>query len=441
MTKFGPLFQSNRELSIETRDSYVEAIRICAQLRQAGHVAYFAGGCVRDALLGRQPKDFDVATDATPDRVREIFGQRKTLAFGASFGVIAVLPSRQKKSDQPGGVGGGVRQVRQPTEVATFRSDGQYSDGRRPDKVHYGDAEHDAMRRDFTINGLFFDPVSERVIDFVGGLDDLDARLLRTIGAAEERFEEDKLRMLRAARFATTLGLSLDPATKTEMTRRADEIAVVSAERIGAEMRRIVVSVHAKRGLDLLGECGLDRLILPQLPAASPDKLECFLDSRQAHRFDSSMALILIAIADDSLTPSVETLISQLAKRWRLSNDETRRITTAVRHWPLIASAQDRKWSTVQPLLIDRDVDCVIEVAAAVAVANEIDLSGITLCRDAVRWPIEQLDPPPLITGQTLQEAGFRPGPKFREWLQIARDAQLDGQISTQSEALSLIQQ
>ncbi|MEM1067781.1 MAG: CCA tRNA nucleotidyltransferase, partial [Planctomycetota bacterium] len=158
-----------------------------------------AGGCVRDALLGRQPKDYDVATDATPDAIREVFGKRKTLAFGASFGVIGVLPAK-----------GGGAQTHEPTEVATFRSDGSYSDGRRPDSVHFGDAENDAQRRDFTINGLFYDPLSDQVIDYVGGVDDLKAGLLRTIGNPVERFAEDKLRMLRAVRFATTMALQID---------------------------------------------------------------------------------------------------------------------------------------------------------------------------------------------------------------------------------------
>lgn len=435
LTRIGPLFDSSSNHSDQTREAFAEAIRICARLRQAGHVAYFAGGCVRDALLGREPKDFDVATDATPDRVREIFGFRNTLAFGASFGVIGVLPPKQNNAGQ----NPGPTQTIQPTEVATFRSDGEYSDGRRPDKVHYGDAEHDAIRRDFTINGLFFDPVDERVIDYVGGRKDLAAKRLRTIGAAEERFEEDKLRMLRAARFATTLGFSLDPATKAEMTRRADEIAVVSAERVGAEMRRIVVSKHAKRGLDLLVQCGLDRLILPQLSSVDAQKLDRYLACRETYAFDASMALILLAFPDSSSAPRFASLNEQLGTRWRLSKEETRRIASAASHWPLIANAKQRKWSVVQPRLIDRDVDCAMEVAAAIVAAEGIDRSGVTLCREALDWPGEQLDPPPLLNGQTLQAAGFDPGPKFRGWLQAARAAQLDGKISTRSEALTLV--
>jgi tRNA nucleotidyltransferase (CCA-adding enzyme) len=437
LTRIGPLFDSDRTHSAETRDSFAEAVRICARLREAGHIAYFAGGCVRDALLGREPKDFDVATDATPDRVREIFGMRQTLAFGASFGVIGVLPLKGKKQEFQMD----RRNARTvlPTEVATFRSDGDYSDGRRPDKVHYGDARHDAMRRDFTINGLFFDTETERVIDYVGGQQDLAAGRLRTIGEAGERFEEDKLRMLRAARFATTLGFSLDPSTKAEMIARADEISVVSAERIGAEMRRIVVSVHAKRGLDLLVECGLDRLILPEVRFADAEKLNRFLNSRNIWKFDSSMALILLPIAENPASSSAASLIRQQAKLWRFSNEETRRILAAVDRWSIIAHANERRWSSVQPLLIDRDVDCVIEVAAAIAKAEGIDPSGVALCREALGRPDEDLNPTSLINGETLRAAGYRPGPQFRDWLQASREAQLDGIIATESEALEFV--
>jgi tRNA nucleotidyltransferase (CCA-adding enzyme) len=430
LTKIGPLFDSGSEHSRETRDSFAEAIRICGRLRDAGHVAYFAGGCVRDALLGREPKDFDVATDATPDRVRGIFGHHLTLSFGASFGVIAVLP--ENRASETGA-------TVPPTEVATFRSDGQYSDGRRPDKVHYGDARHDALRRDFTINGLFFDPETERVIDYVGGQEDLAARRLRTIGSAAERFDEDKLRMLRAVRFATTLGFMLESTTQREIGARAAEISVVSAERIGAEMRRIVGSLHACRGLQLLAECGLDRFILPDLKHADPRRLESYLSHRATLALESSMALIAEVIAENHPVASVQSLIDDLATRWRLSNEERRRILFALKHWALVAQADRHRWSAVQPVLIDRDTDCAMQVATAIVAATGSDRSGIELCQQALGRPSEQLDPPPLITGETLREAGHRPGPNFRLWLQSVRDAQLDGEISSTAEALAML--
>jgi tRNA nucleotidyltransferase (CCA-adding enzyme) len=188
-----------------------EAVSLIRTLADAGFVAYLAGGCVRDALLGITPKDYDVATNATPQAVRKVFGKSRTLAFGASFGVIGVLPPNQQREN--------VHQ--QVTEVATFRSDGTYSDGRRPDSVHFGDPEQDALRRDFTINGLFYDPVDDRLIDFVGGRQDLRSGLLRTIGDPNDRFAEDRLRMLRAVRFAATLGFEIDPATRSAVVQHS----------------------------------------------------------------------------------------------------------------------------------------------------------------------------------------------------------------------------
>ncbi len=197
-----------------------EARRIIDALHDAGFVAYLAGGCVRDALLGRQPKDYDVATDATPEAVRDLFGNRHTLAFGASFGVIGVLPPRNdQKQDQPN-----QNRPLEPTEVATFRSDGNYSDGRRPDSVHFGNAEQDALRRDFTINGLFYDPRNHQVIDYVQGQIDLKQKILRTIGDPVARFGEDKLRMLRAVRFATTLEFRIEAGTLAAIQQHASDI-------------------------------------------------------------------------------------------------------------------------------------------------------------------------------------------------------------------------
>ncbi len=233
-----------------------------------------AGGCVRDALLGKHPKDYDVATDATPDAVRHVFGRSRTLAFGASFGVIGVLPPRhvQPSPQQQSG-----QHPQQPTEVATFRSDGFYSDGRRPDSVHFGDAKHDALRRDFTINGLFFDPHDDRVIDYVGGQDDLESGILRTIGDPLARFGEDKLRMLRAVRFATTLGFSLESSTLQAILEHADDIRMVSAERVGSEMRRVLLAEPAVTGLRHLMACGLDRAVMPETSQMDLDRAERLL--------------------------------------------------------------------------------------------------------------------------------------------------------------------
>lgn len=394
-------------------------------------MAYFAGGCVRDALLGREPKDFDVATDATPDRVREIFGRRKTLAFGASFGVIGVLPQRGSDSSAP---------RIQPTEVATFRSDGEYSDGRRPDKVHFGDARHDALRRDFTINGLFFDPAQGRVIDFVGGQDDLARKRLRTIGSPADRFDEDKLRMLRAVRFATTLGFDLDRQTQDELFSRSEQISIVSAERIGAEMQRIITSLFAPRGLELLIECGLDRTILPELENADMRRMARLLSHRGRLDFDSSMALVVIALVQSDPVLAGHDVIERIADRLRLSNDQTRRITAGYQHWSAIVEADRRRWSEIQPLVIDRDFDCVLDVAETLVAADAMNQAGVETCRRALQQPPEQLNPPPLVDGQMLQQAGYRPGPQFRVWLTRIRELQLDGELTGTSEAMEQIE-
>ncbi|KAA5540637.1 CCA tRNA nucleotidyltransferase [Roseiconus nitratireducens] len=446
MTHESLFLPSQENASSDTRAAYAEAIRICRRLRDAGHIAYFAGGCVRDALLGRTPKDFDVATDATPDRVREVFGFRRTLAFGASFGVIGVLPEkrRQKSPRSPSDDGPPPTHSPppgpSPTEVATFRSDGDYSDGRRPDRVHYGDARHDALRRDFTINGLFFDPATEDVIDFVGGRSDLNRRILRTIGVPAERFDEDKLRMLRAVRFAATLELTLDDQTQLEIVKRAAEIALVSPERVGAEMRRVVVSPHATKGLRLLAGCGLDRRVMPALDRADFSKLHEVLSHRPSLHFESSLALILHSIASDGDRPW-ETLLSDLASRWRLSNEEIRRVRTALRDWKVVADSEHLPWSRVQPVLIDRDAHFTLDVASAIQAAKGDSLRGVARSRQATEWPAEKLAPPPLVTGDMLRQAGYRPGPQFREWLQAVRDRQLDGKLQDAEQALDFVRQ
>src|SRR3954454_19849381 len=220
---------------------------LAERLRASGHAAYFAGGCVRDLLRGETPKDFDIATDATPEIVQKIFS--RTYAVGAHFGVIVVLENEFQ------------------FEVATFRSDGAYLDGRRPVEVHFATAEEDAARRDFTINGMFFDPEKDQLIDFVGGRADLERRLVRAIGDPAQRFAEDRLRMLRAVRFATTLEFEIEAGTWQALVRQAASISQISAERIREELVRIFLAPQRVRGWDLLDASGLMRMILPELEA------------------------------------------------------------------------------------------------------------------------------------------------------------------------------
>ena len=220
------------------------------RLREANHEALWAGGCVRDELLGLTPKDYDVATSARPEEVRKLF--RRTIAVGMSFGVVDVIGPRHDHGHLT-------------IEVATFRSDVSYSDGRHPDAVVFSSAREDALRRDFTINGMFYDPLDDRLIDYVGGQDDLRAGVLRAIGDPRQRFDEDKLRMLRAVRMATRFGLAFDPATEAAVKALAGEIRVVSAERIADELRKMLADPRRARGMSLFFELGLAAVVLPEL--------------------------------------------------------------------------------------------------------------------------------------------------------------------------------
>ncbi len=410
-----------------------EALRIISKLREAGFVAYLAGGCVRDALLGKPPKDYDVATDATPDAVREVFGKGRTLAFGSSFGVIGVLPPRRRERSSAGG----AHPAAGPTEVATFRSDGFYSDGRRPDSVHFGDAKHDALRRDFTINGLFYDPLEDRVIDFVGGASDLQSGILRTIGDPLERFGEDKLRMLRAVRFATTLGFAFEPLTLRAIIEHADDIGAVSAERIGAEMRRVLVADAAVTGLRHLIACGLDRPVLPEVHGMDLNRAERLID-HAGPDFSLRLACVLTLVEDPLHS------LAAIGHRWRLSGEETRRAAAALNHWPTIMRTRSLPWSDVQPVLIDRDAETIVALADAISRANvsegESDgLEDVAAAQAALGWPVERLNPPPLLTGNDLHQLGIPPGPEYAAILKATRADQLNDRIRTRAEAVARI--
>src|SRR5687768_2488329 len=232
------------------RSTREDALAVVRRLRDAGHVAYFAGGCVRDALLGLEPKDYDVATDAPPDRVRELFP--RTQAVGAAFGVIL------------------VRQGRSQIEVATFRKDLAYADGRRPEGVVFSTAEEDAKRRDFTINGMFFDPIEEKVIDYVGGQRDAVDRVLRAIGLADERFAEDHLRLLRAIRFAARFGLTIEPSTREAIARNVPHLVRITPERVAEELRLSLTPVTRGRAWDMIRQYGIDAVVFRFLKLPPP---------------------------------------------------------------------------------------------------------------------------------------------------------------------------
>lgn len=399
------------------------AVDVVRKLREARFEAYWAGGCVRDQLLGRTPKDYDVATSARPRQIRQLFGHQRTLAIGAAFGVITVL---------------GPREV-EPVEVATFRQDATYSDGRHPDRVTFSDPREDALRRDFTINGLFYDPIEERVIDFVGGSEDLQRRLIRAIGDPMERFGEDKLRLLRAVRFAAEFGFEIDPATLAAIPTLAAQITAVSPERISQEMRRILEGADRARGLRLLVETGLLAVILPEVKTDAEnrprlDRALTLLTQLDKPRFPLALAALLHLW----VTPLVA---EAMCRRWRLSNKETERVSWLIEHQTALDDARSKPWSALQPLLVHQGSGDLLALTEARAQAGVGEIEVVAHCRQLLARPREQLDPPPLLSGNDLIRYGVRPGPEFKSLLEAVRNAQLDGQIRNKNEALALVEQ
>jgi len=401
------------------------AVDVVRRLRSEGHAAVWAGGCVRDQLMGGMPKDYDVATDAAPGRVREIFGPRRTLAVGEAFGVIAVLGPK------------GAGQI----EVATFRKDAAYSDGRHPDSVTFSDAEHDAQRRDFTINGLFYDPLAEQVIDYVGGQQDLAQGIVRAIGDPLARIAEDKLRMLRGVRFAARFDFALDEQTADAIRQQAHELVIVSAERVAAEMRQILTNANRRRGVELLAETGLLEVVLPEsasLPQQADEWSQMLeiLAALQAPTFAMALAALLRPL--QRMQPE-RNLPQVVFERWRLAGDELSAVEKLLAEEPVILSATSQRWPKLQRVLIAPRVDELLDYCAAVASVESGSTAEIDYCREKLALPPADLNPPPLITGEDLKQLGIAPGPAYRTLLDAVRDAQLLHQVTSREEALSLV--
>ncbi|MBX3432697.1 MAG: CCA tRNA nucleotidyltransferase [Pirellulales bacterium] len=391
------------------------ALDVVTALRGEGFEAFWAGGCVRDQLLGREPKDYDVATSARPDIVRALFGKRRTIAIGAAFGVIGVLGPRGSS----------------PLEVATFRTDGVYRDGRHPDSVAFSDAEHDAQRRDFTINGLFYDPVAELVVDYVDGQRDLAAGVVRAIGDPRRRFDEDKLRLLRAVRFATTFDFEIEAATLAAICDMAPQTTIVSAERIGAELRRILANPNRALGMRLLGETNLLEAVAPELAGAlaEPTAWEAALGRLENLAVESLPAALALASVDRLSPPAVR----ELCRTWRLTNKEGRLAEWLVEHLPEMRHAAELPWPRLQRLLIHSGA---AELTAAAAAEQGEASPHVRRLRDTLALAPAELDPPPLATGDDLKAAGIKPGKHFAVLLEHLRDEQLLGRLSSREEAL-----
>jgi tRNA nucleotidyltransferase/poly(A) polymerase len=407
------------------------ALDIVRKLRDAGFEALWAGGCVRDQLLGLVPKDYDVATSATPDQIRDVFGRRRTLPIGAAFGVITVLGPRS------------AGQI----EVATFRTDAAYSDGRHPDSVAFTTAEHDAQRRDFTINGLFYDPVANQVVDYVGGQQDLETRIIRAIGDPRLRLGEDKLRMLRAVRFAATFGFQIEPATLAAIQEMAGEVNTVSAERIGMEIRRMLTDPHRAVALQLLRDTNLLPQVLPEmdkLPRTKFDETKRILAALREPTLSLALAALL-SMADgipsdepDSspLAARHSPLANALGRRLKYTNKEIDRAAWLLSHLPTISRAAELPWPQLQRILV---YESALELVALYEAIAGLDDPVLAYCRERLAWPAERLNPPPLLSGGDLIHHGLRPGPHFAAILEQVRDAQLNGQINSRDEALALV--
>lgn len=396
------------------------AIEVVQRLQDAGFEALFAGGCVRDQLLGIEPKDYDVATNARPDEIRKLFGVSRTLAIGEAFGVITVIGPKS------------AGQI----DVATFRQDDVYSDGRHPDSVRFSTSEQDAQRRDFSINGLFFDPLANRVLDYVGGREDLIARRIRAIGDARARIAEDRLRMLRAVRFASRFEFEMEPETLEAIRESAPKINQVSRERIGNELR--LMFGNRNRHLALIGllQTGLLAQLLPERlreSAGLESKLEVVARALQrlsSDRFESALAIMVYDL------PDRVGVIQRSADRWKLSNIETETVHWTAAHIDLFLEADRREWPAVQRELIQPAADETLRAAEAIAATWNLRGEGIEFCRQRLAWPQEQLNPPPLIDGHDLKSLQVPAGPLIGQILTRVRDGQLSGEISDRKQAL-----
>ena len=419
------------------------------RLRSAGHVAYFAGGCVRDLLRGMTPKDIDIATDARPEEVQKIFG--RTYAVGAHFGVIVVLENDFQ------------------FEVATFRSDGAYLDGRHPAEVHFSSAEEDARRRDFTINGLFFDPPNESVIDFVGGREDLAAKVIRAIGDPAQRFAEDRLRLLRAIRFATVLEFEIEPATWEAVVRAAATIGEISAERIREELVRIFLSPQRVRGWDLLDASGLMQQVLPELEAmkgcAQPPQFHPEGDVFRHTRLmlgllpnDVSLPLVLSVLFHDIGKPSTSSvdeagrirfnghdrvgaeMTEALMQRLRFSRAEIDATVEAVRQHMVFKDVPKMRVAKLKrfmarPTFVDELELHRVDCTSSHGMLDNYEF----LTRKQEEFASEPIIPPPLVRGDDLIALGMKPGPRFGEILEAVETQQLEGELRDRADALAWI--
>lgn len=439
-------YKTNVEsLSTSSKD---KAVAIVERLRDQGYESYLAGGCVRDMLIGKAPQDYDITTNATPNDIVKIFP--KTIPVGAQFGVVLVVVEGQ------------------PFEVASFRHDGPYLDGRRPTHVRYGSLEEDILRRDFTINGMIYDPISGQIIDRIGGRRDLESKLVRAIGDPRSRFEEDRLRMVRAVRFAASLGFTIESTTLEAIRELAPTIKDISWERNGEEITRILTEGGAKTGFELLDRTGLLKVLLPEV-----DAMKGIEQSPEYHPegdvFTHTM-LTLSHLVAPTETLAYGCLLHDVAKPLCVRRDEERltfyghtekgaamaeevlkRLKRSRATWERVAylvrnhlrhiQAPQMRLSTLKRFLGEEGVDELLELTRIDALSANGDLTHYLFCKNKLaELKQDEIHPEPLLRGRDLIAMGFAPGRHFQEILKRVEDAQLGGELSNRGQAMEWVE-
>ncbi len=428
-----------------------DALRIVRHLRESGHEAFWVGGCVRDLIRGIDPTDFDIVTSARPEQVQALFG--RTVAVGARFGVVIVVEGGQ------------------PYEVATFRTEGGYADGRRPSQIAFAGVEEDVRRRDFTVNGLLMDPETGRIMDYVDGRRDIERGLIRTIGDPDRRFAEDHLRMLRAVRFAATLDFAIEPETFAAVRRHAAAIVRISAERIREELTRTLTGSRARLGAELLDEGGLLAEVLPEVAAlkgvAQPPAFHpegdvwehtlrmLSLMTSEGGKADPRLAWAVL-LHDVGKPPTRsedaagvhfyghvrrgEEIAAEILTRLRFSRDETEVVLALVRGHMLFMNVRRMRPGRLKRFLRVPDFPLHLELHRLDCLGSHGLLENYEFCLQKLsEHSAEDLRPPPLLTGRDLIEMGYAPGPLFSRILRAVEDAQLSGRIATSEEARALV--
>lgn len=439
-------------LEVINQQAFSAAHSIVQNLRNEGHVAYFAGGCVRDTLLGTKPYDYDVATSALPQEIEKLF--KRTIPVGIQFGVIIVLEGKEQ------------------IQVATFRNDGTYNDGRHPSQVTFTNAQEDAMRRDFTINGLFYDPLSHEIFDYVGGRDDVEKKIIRAIGNPYERFKEDKLRLLRAIRFSATLDFEIEPMTWNAILQLAREIHSVSAERIRDELQKILLSPQRLAGFDLLDRSGLLREILPEIellkgceqpPEFHPEG-DVFVHTRimlSLLKKEASLPLILSVLFHDIGKPSTRevdavtgkmrfyahdqvgaAMSQKILHRLRFSNEIIEAVIPAVRLHMSFKDVPNMRNSTLRRIMARPTFYDELELHRVDCTSSHGMLDNYQLLQQKeIEFSQAPLIPEQLISGKDLIELGFKPGTIFGEILMAIQNCQLENLLKTKEEALAWVKE